>query len=117
MVLLVGPDYNADGNEKTSLTNRGVQNGPVGGMGTRANAQGLNINRDYMKLDTPEARSMVKLLNDYDPHIMMDLHTTDGSKHAYHLTYETPNNPAVDPTITQLSLDWMASLTKTIKSK
>src|SRR5207253_8192784 len=43
MVLLVGPDYNADGNEKTSLMNRGVQNGPVGGMGTRANAQGLNI--------------------------------------------------------------------------
>ena len=78
MVLLVGPDFNADGNERVSLTNRGVQNGPVGGMGTRANAQNLNINRDYMKLDTPEGRSMVKLLNDYDPQIMMDLHTTDG---------------------------------------
>ena len=70
MVLLIAPIYNADGNERVSLTNRGPQNGPIGGMGTRANAQGLNINRDNIKLDTPEARSMVKLLNDYDPHIM-----------------------------------------------
>ena len=117
MVLLIGPDFNADGNEKVGLTNRGPQNGPIGGMGTRANAQGLNINRDYMKLDTPEGRSMVKLLNDYDPHIMMDLHTTDGSRHAYHLTYETPNNPAVDSSINRLSLDWMAAVKSTIKSK
>jgi hypothetical protein len=117
MVLLVGPDFNADGNEKISLTSRGPQHGPIGGMGTRANAQGLNINRDYMKMDTPEGRSMVKFLNDYDPHIMMDLHTTDGSRHAYHLTYETPNNPAADSAINQLGLDWMASVTKTIKSK
>jgi murein tripeptide amidase MpaA len=56
MVLLIAPIYNADGNERVSLTNRGPQNGPIGGMGIRANAQGLNINRDNMKLDTPEAR-------------------------------------------------------------
>ncbi len=93
MILLIAPIYNADGNERVSLTNRGPQNGPIGGMGIRANAQGLNINRDNIKLDTPEARSMVKLLNDYDPHIMIDLHTTDGSRHAYHLTWEVPNNP------------------------
>jgi hypothetical protein len=60
---------------------------------------------------------MVKLLNDYDPQIMMDLHTTDGSRHAYHLTYETPNNPAVDAGINRSSLDWMAAVTSSIKSK
>ena len=97
MVLLVNPNYNADGNEKVTLTSRGFQHGPIGGQGTRANAQGLNINRDDIKLETPEARSMVRLLNDFDPHVMIDLHTTNGSRHAYHLTYETPNNPAVDP--------------------
>ena len=42
---------------------------------------------------------MVRLLNAFDPHVMIDLHTTNGSRHAYHLTYETPNNPAVDPAI------------------
>ena len=101
MVLLIAPIYNADGNERVTLTNRGPQNGPIAGMGTRVNAQGLNINRDNIKLETPEARSMVKLLNDYDPHVMVDLHTTDGSRHAYHLTWEVPNNPAVDPAITR----------------
>src|SRR5215470_5957413 len=118
MVFLVAPIYNADGNERVALTNRGPQNGPIAGMGIRANAQGLNINRDNIKLDTPEARSMAKLLNDYDPHVMIDLHTTDGSRHAYHLTWEIPNNPAVDPNITKLARDdWMSAVTRSIKSK
>lgn len=118
MILLVGPIYNADGAEKVSLTNRGPQHGPVGGMGTRPNAQGLNINRDYIKLETPEGRSMAKLLNDYDPHVMLDLHTTDGSQHAYHLTYEVPDNPAVDPAIAQLSQkEWMPAVTSAIRTK
>ena len=87
------PDYNADGNEKFALTNRRRQNGPINGMGTRANAQNLNINRDYMKLDTPEAKAFVKLWNDYDPQVGFDLHTSDGSAHGYLLTYSPPLNP------------------------
>jgi hypothetical protein len=118
MVLLIAPIYNADGNEQISLTNRALQNGPIGGMGVRANAQGLNINRDNIKLETPEARSMVKLLNDYDPHIVVDLHTTDGSRHAYHLTWETPNNPAVDSNISKFARDeMMSAITETIGKK
>jgi hypothetical protein len=115
MVLLVNPIYNADGNEKVTLTSRGFQHGPMGGQGTRANAQGLNINRDNIKLDTPEARSMVRLLNAFDPHVMIDLHTTNGSRHAYHLTYETPNNPAVDPAIVAEGRAWMGALRAAIK--
>src|SRR4029079_10434956 len=41
MVFLITPIYNADGNEKFALTNRQRQNGPINGMGTRANAKGL----------------------------------------------------------------------------
>ena len=117
MVLLVNPIYNADGNEKVTLTSRGFQHGPVGGQGTRANAQGLNINRDNIKIETPEARSMVRLLNDFDPHVMVDLHTTNGSRHAYHLTYETANNPAVAAPIVGQLRDWMATVAKNVKTK
>jgi len=118
MVLLIAPIYNADGNERVGPNNRGPQNGPIAGAGIRANAQGLNLNRDNMKLDTPEARSMAKLLNDYDPHVMIDLHTTNGSHHAYHLTWEIPNNPAVDAGITRIARDeWMPAVTKTIQQK
>jgi hypothetical protein len=117
LVLLVNPIYNADGNERVTLTSRGLQHGPIGGQGTRPNAQGLNINRDNMKLDTPEARSMVRLLNDYDPQVMLDLHTTNGSRHAYHLTYETPNNPAADTAIGQQARDWMTEVSRRIKAR
>lgn len=117
MVLLVNPIYNADGNEKVTLISRGFQHGPVGGQGTRANAQGLNINRDNMKLDTPEARSMVRLLNAFDPHVMVDLHATNGSRHAYHLTYETANNPAVDGAIVSTLQGWMGRVRDAIRKR
>jgi hypothetical protein len=118
MVLLIGPIFNADGNERIALTNRGRQHGPVGGMGQRPNAQDLDLNRDHMKLDSPEGRSVAKLMNDYDPHVSMDLHTTNGSYHAYHLTYAPPLNPSTDPAIIDmLRKSWLPAFTKTIKSK
>ena len=118
LVLLIAPIYNADGNERIAPNNRGPQNGPVAGAGIRANAQGMNLNRDNMKLDAPETRSMAKLLNDYDPYVMIDLHTTNGSYHAYHLTWEIPNNPAVDPSITRIARDeWMPAVTRVIQQK
>ena len=118
MVLLVAPIYNADGNERFSLTNRGRQHGPMAGQGQRPNAQGYDLNRDHMKLDSPEARGFVKLMNDYDPHVSMDLHTTNGTRHAYHLTYAPPLNPATDPAIIDLlRKDWLPSVTRTIKTK
>ena len=92
-VLLIAPIYNADGNERVTLTNRGRQHGPIGGMGQRPNAQGYDLNRDHMKLDSPEARSVARLFSEYDPHVAVDLHTTNGTRHAYHLTYSPPLHP------------------------
>jgi hypothetical protein len=118
MVLLIAPIYNADGNERVSLTNRGRQNGPVAGQGQRPNAQNYDLNRDHMKLDSPEAHAFVKLMTDYDPHVAMDLHTTNGSRHGYYLTYAPPLNPATDPSIIDLlRKDWLPSVTRTIKTK
>ena len=93
MVLLVAPIYNADGNERVTLTNRGRQHGPVGGMGQRPNAQGYDLNRDHMKLESSEARSVARLFSNYDPHVAVDLHTTNGTQHAYHITYSPPLHP------------------------
>ena len=93
MVLLIAPIYNADGNERVNLANRGRQHGPVGGMGQRPNAQGYDLNRDHMKLDSPEARSVARLFSEYDPQVAVDLHTTNGTRHAYHITYSPPLHP------------------------
>lgn len=118
LVLLIAPIYNADGNERITLGNRPLQHGPVGGMGQRPNAQGYDLNRDHTKLDTPEARSLVGLLRKYDPHVAVDLHTTNGTYHAYQLTYAPPLHPNTDPSITGLlRRDWLPSVTRTIRAK
>ncbi len=96
LIILIAPIYNADGNEKISLNNRTAQNGPIGGVGTRENAKGYDLNRDYMKLETPEANALVGLFNRWDPHLTVDLHTTNGSYHGYHLTYAPTLNPNAD---------------------
>ncbi len=102
LTVLAAPIYNADGNERVRLDNRRGQNGPLAGMGQRANAQGLDLNRDHIKLESPEARSLVRLLNHYDPHLVIDLHTTNGTRHAYHLTYAAPLHPNTHPAIVDL---------------
>jgi len=118
VVLLITPIYNADGNERVSVANRGAQLGPEGGMGTRPNAQGLNLNRDAMKLETAEARSLARLLTDYDPHLDIDLHTTDGSDHGYYLTYEPGDSPNTSPGITALLRnELLPAVTRAVKAK
>lgn len=118
IVLLINPIYNADGNERVSVRNRGSQNGPIGGMGQRHNAQDLDLNRDNTKLETSEARSLARLLTQYDPHIAIDLHTTNGSDHGFYLTYETGVNPNTSPGILRLVRhDLLPSVTKAVKAK
>jgi hypothetical protein len=118
MVFLITPILNADGNEKFALNNRQRQNGPINGMGTRPQAQGLNINRDFMKLDTPEGKAFVKLWVDYDPQVGFDLHTSDGSAHAYYLTYSPPLNPNTSPEIMKIMTEeWFPYVTKDMKAK
>ena len=105
LVILIAPDYNADGNEKVNVMNRTAQNGPVGGVGTRENAKGLDLNRDYMKLDSAEARALVGLMNAWDPHVAVDLHTTNGSYHGFHLTYSPTLGPNADPRLIAFERD------------
>lgn len=118
LVLLVAPIYNADGNERVALDNRPLQHGPIGGMGQRGNAEGLDLNRDHMKIDSPEARSLIALLNAYDPYVFMDLHTTNGSHHAYRLTYAPPLHPSTDDGLVELlRRDWLPEVTESLERK
>lgn len=91
------PIYNVDGNDRIARTNRVSQNGPDGGVGERANAQGFDLNRDFIKAESPECRALLALTNAFDPHLWMDLHTTNGSAHGYHLTYAPSLSTNVDP--------------------
>ena len=116
LVLLVGPIYNADGNERVDPGNRPLQHGPVDGMGTRANAMGLDLNRDHTKLDSPEARALAAMLTAYDPHLTVDLHTTNGTRHAYHLTYAPPLHPNTPAAIDRMLRDrWLPEVGEALR--
>lgn len=96
------PVYNVDGNEAVEVGNRAGQNGPDA-TGKRPNAQGLDLNRDFVKADAPETRALLTALLAADPHLFVDLHTTNGSYHGYHLTYAPSLSPNVDPGVAALS--------------
>ncbi len=93
LVLLFVPNFNADGGDRMARTNRPYQNGPPE-VGTRANAQGFDLNRDYVKLESPEVRALVRAFNQWDPAIVIDTHTTNGSYHNFAITYDGPRHPA-----------------------
>ncbi len=95
IVLIAVPDYNADGNEALApqARNRGAQQGPEM-VGTRPNAQGINLNRDYVRAETPETKGSLAMFSAWDPDVFVDLHTTDGSYHGYALTYAPSLHPA-----------------------
>ncbi len=107
LILVFVPNYNADGNDRMAKTNRPGQVGPEAGMGQRANAQDLDLNREYVKLESPECRALVKLFNQWDPDLFIDTHTTNGSRHRYQLTYDIPKNPAAPEAIRRFMRDEM----------
>lgn len=98
LVLLFIPIYNADGHERSSPYNRINQNGPAD-MGWRATTTNQNLNRDYMKADTPETRSWLSLWNQWNPDLFVDCHVTDGADYRYNITYHYEHHDGVAPSV------------------
>jgi hypothetical protein len=95
IVLLTTPIYNIDGNEAWGpwQRNRRNQNDPEV-VGTRSNGQGLDLNRDGMKAESPEMRAALRsIYTTWDPDVLVDLHATNGTRHGYQLTYSPPLHP------------------------
>ncbi len=95
VVLLFIPIYNTDGHERSSPYNRINQNGPAT-MGWRTTATYQNLNRDYMKADTPETRAWLKLWNEWQPDLFIDCHVTDGADYRCNITYHHEHHEGID---------------------
>ncbi|WKZ12420.1 MAG: M14 family metallopeptidase [Gammaproteobacteria bacterium] len=105
LVVLIAPIFNPDGNEQVSTTNRPAQKGPAGGVGVRVNGQNLDLNRDGVKLETPEVRGLVEnVLQRWDPVFFLDAHTHNGSYHQEPVTWVWGLHPNGAATI----FDYMA---------
>jgi hypothetical protein len=103
--LLIIPIFNVDGHERFGPYNRANQDGPKE-MGWRVNANNRNLNRDYIKADTPEMRAWLALFDKWMPDFFIDTHTTDGADYQYALTYMMETWGTMDPNLT----DWSKSV-------
>ncbi len=104
VVLLFIPIYNTDGHERFSPYNRINQNGPAE-MGWRGTGVNLNLNRDYMKADTPETRAWLRMWTEWNPDFFIDCHVTDGADFRYNVTYQYEHHDNAPASVR----DWMKS--------
>ncbi|RLD86864.1 MAG: hypothetical protein DRJ02_07805, partial [Bacteroidetes bacterium] len=119
VVVLLVPILNADGNDKIDIKNRTRQNGPVNGVGVRHNGQQLDLNRDALKLETPEIRGVVsRIFNVWDPSITVDCHTTNGSYHEEPVTFVWMMNPNGERALINYMRDnMMPAVSDTLREK
>ncbi|PKV14515.1 M14 family metallopeptidase [Xanthomonas prunicola] len=80
------PILNSDGHEHRDPLIGAALRGPQH-MGWNTNTRGINLNRDYLNLETPETRAIVKLLHTLDPALYVDLHVSGGLDHQYDITF------------------------------
>ncbi len=104
--LIAIPVYNVDGYARVSPWNRPNQNGPAEGMGFRTNAQGLDLNRDFVKADAPETRALLALVSAWSPDLFVDNHVTDGADFQATLTVAYGHEPVTPAPLR----DWLKTV-------
>ena len=96
-IVIIAPIFNVDGTDTLV-----AQDGSLGSetphiLGVRENAGGLDLNRDAVKLQTVEANGLYRLLNEWDPVLLLDGHLMSRVTHGYANTYGTTTVPAAAP--------------------
>ena len=85
VTVVIVPVYNIDGMLNRNATTRVNQNGPAA-YGFRGNARNLDLNRDYIKQDSRNARSFVQLFQKWQPDVFVETHTSNGADYQYTMT-------------------------------
>lgn len=85
VVFVIIPVYNIDGALVRNSTLRFTQNGPEE-YGYRGNGQNLDLNRDFIKCDSRNAQSFVRLFTKWNPDILIDNHVSDGADYQHIMT-------------------------------
>lgn len=85
IVLAIIPAFNINGLIKQRAFSRANQLGPRI-TGFRGNAQNLDLNRDFMKMDAKETKSLVHLFQTIAPDILIDNHVSNGADYQHIMT-------------------------------
>ena len=85
-IIAVIPIYNIGGALNRNSTTRTNQNGPKS-YGFRGNARNYDLNRDFIKADTKNARAFANLFRIVKPDYFIDNHVSNGADYQYTLTH------------------------------
>ncbi len=117
IVLLIVPSYNIDGMLNRGCCSRANQNGPEE-YGFRGNARNLDLNRDFIKCDSENAKSFTRLFRSWNPHVLMDTHVSDGADYPYTMTLISTQHNKLHPLVGNfLKQELTPALFKSMKVK
>jgi len=118
-IILFAPIYNTDSNDKMEKGRRPSQEDSPMEVGVRENSQGLDLNRDGIKHEAHETRGLFQtIINVWDPQVFVDLHTTNGTWHAYSLTWAPSYHYAGESSTYEYTNNVMLpAISKTAKEK
>lgn len=96
--ICIIPVYNIDGSLNRSCCSRANQDGPEM-YGFRGNAQNLDLNRDFIKMDTKNSQSFVQIFHWLKPDLFIDTHVSNGADYQYTFTLLTTQKDKLESTM------------------
>jgi len=116
LVVLFIPVYNIDGALNRNSSTRTNQNGPES-YGFRGNARNLDLNRDYIKTDSRNARTFTQLFQEWQPDVFVDTHTSNGADYQHTLTLLATQKDKLQPALSQYLTQQMLPALQTAMTK
>lgn len=96
VAVCIIPFYNVGGGLDRGRDSRANQEGPEN-HGFRGNGRLLDLNRDFVKSDSRNARTFLKIMADWKPDLMIDTHTSNGADYQYPITYIPTQKDKLNP--------------------
>lgn len=98
--VCIVPVYNVSGALNRGRYSRADQDGPRD-YGFRGNAKNLDLNRDFMKMDSENARTLETVLTAWDPDIYFEPHVSDGADHQYIMALLSTQKDKLSPPLSE----------------
>ncbi|WP_458627493.1 M14 family metallopeptidase [Winogradskyella sp. PC D3.3] len=116
-VLVTIPIYNVGGSLNRNTTTRTNQNGPKA-YGFRGNARNYDLNRDFIKADTKNAKTFTQIFHLVQPDVFIDNHVSNGADYQYTLTHLfTQHNKLGGPMGEFIHTEMMPTLEQKLEAK
>jgi Zinc carboxypeptidase len=116
-IICIVPVYNVDGCLNRGSFSRANQDGPEE-YGFRGNAKNLDLNRDFVKTDAWNTRSLIKAFQDWKPDVFIDTHVSDGADYQHVMTLIATQRSKLHPVLSDyMDKNMLPALYASMKKK